>query len=82
VNVSSILIQADAPRMNEAVARLSSLPGIEVQLTDPASGKIVVTQETETTEEQEAGLRSIQALPGLLSAALVCHYIDDQGGEA
>ena len=53
------------------------LPGVEVQFTDAARGRIVVTQESDTTDEQEAGLRRIQALPGLFAAELVCHYFGD-----
>ena len=66
----------------ESVRRLEVLHGIEVQFTDAARGRIVVTQESATTEEQEEGLRRIQALPGLLSAELVCHYfgnLEDDG---
>ncbi len=69
-------------RVADGVRRLGELPGVEVRFTDADRGRIVVTQESETTDEQEAGLRRIQALPGLLSAELVCHYFDELESEA
>jgi len=77
VNLSSIVVRVAPDKVADGVRRLEVLPGVEVQFTDAARGRIVVTQESGTTEEQEAGLRRIQALPGLLSAELVCHYFGD-----
>ena len=77
MNISSIVVHVAPSGLAEGVRRLGVLPGVEVQYTDAARGRIVVTQESGTTEEQEDGLRLIQALPGLLSAELVCHYFGD-----
>ena len=77
VNLSSIVVHVAPSGLEEGVRRLEALPGVEVPFMDAARGRLVVTQESETTEEQEAGLRRIQALPGLLSAELVCHYFGD-----
>ena len=76
MNVSSIVVRVAPGRVADGVRRLGDLPGVEVQFTDASRGRIVVTQESETTDEQETGLRRIQALPGLLSAELVCHYFE------
>jgi nitrate reductase NapD len=77
VNVSSIVVRVAPAGLAGCVQRLAAMPGVEVQFTDADQGRIVLTQESETTDEQEAGLRRIQALPGLLSAELVCHYFGD-----
>ncbi|MDL2717833.1 MAG: chaperone NapD [Acidobacteriota bacterium] len=77
MNVSSIVVRVAPDNVADGVRRLGDLPGVEVQFTDGARGRIVVTQESVTTDEQDAGLRRIQALPGLLSAELVCHYFED-----
>jgi periplasmic nitrate reductase NapD len=82
VNVSSIVVRVAPAHVSDCVQRLGDLPGVEVRFTDPARGRIVVTQESSTTDEQEAGLRRIQALPGLLSAELVCHYFEELEVEA
>jgi periplasmic nitrate reductase NapD len=82
MNVSSVVVRIAPDDVADGVRRLEELPGVEVRFTDAARGRIVVTQETLTTDEQEAGLRRIQALPGLLSAELVCHYFEQLEGEA
>ena len=82
MNVSSVVVRVTPAGAADGVRRLESLPGVEVRYMDLPRGRIVVTQETRTTDEQEAGLRRIQALPGLLSAELVCHYFEDSGADA
>ena len=37
----------------------------------------MITQETASTAQQEEGLRRIQALPGVASAALVYHWFEE-----
>ena len=81
MNLSSIVVHVAPSGLAEGVRRLEILPGVEVQFTDAARGRIVVTQESITTDEQDTGLRRIQALPGLLSADLVCHYFEDLEGD-
>jgi nitrate reductase NapD len=82
MNISSVVVRVSPENVADGVRRLGDLPGVEVQFTDAARGRIVVTQESATTDEQEAGLRRIQALPGLLSAELVCHYFEDSSADA
>lgn len=82
MNVSSIVVRVAPDRVADGVRRLGELPGVEVRFADAARGRIVITQESETTDEQETGLRRIQALPGLLSAELVCHYFGEAGEDA
>ena len=79
MNVSSVVVRVAPERAADGMRHLASLPGVEIRFTDVARGRIVVTQETETAGEQEEGLRRIQALPGVLSADLVCHYVDEEG---
>jgi len=78
MNVSSEVVRLAPDDVADGVRRLEELPGVEVRFTDTARGRIVVTQETLTTNEQDAGMRRIQALPRLLSAELVCHYFGER----
>jgi nitrate reductase NapD len=82
MNVSSVVVRVAPAGVADGVRLLERLPGVEVQFTDVPRGRIVATQESATTDEQEAGLRRIQALPGLLSAELVCHYFEDSERDA
>lgn len=77
MNVSGIVVGCEPTGIDACATALSAMPGIEVYAFDRAGGRLVVTQESTSTEEQEDGLRLVQALPGVLHAELVYHYFDD-----
>ena len=81
MHYSGILVTTQPSRFQHTLRGLEQLPGIEVHFCYPESGRLIAVQETESAEEQELGLRRIQALPGVLMAALVEHRIDDLEGE-
>lgn len=76
MHYSGILVVSDPRRADDCARGVEALPGIEVHLRYPESGRLIAVQETATAGEQEAGLRRIQALPGVVFAALVHHVID------
>ncbi len=78
LNISGIVIGARPELLDGVVERLEQLPGVSVFQVDVQSARIVVTQDVGSDEEQEAGLRRIQALPGVAYSELVYHYF---GGE-
>ena len=78
MQISGIAIAVPESEMGSCLENLRALDGVEVHHAFPEHGKIVVVQETETREQQEAGLRRIQALPGVLTAELVYHYLDEE----
>jgi len=73
---SGILVLAGTADLDRCRAELESLDGIEVHFLYPDSGRIIAVQETATVEEQKEGLRRIQALPSVRTAALVEHRIE------
>lgn len=75
-SVSGLCVTARPADLEAVRAMLDSLPGVEVQASDPARGRLVMTQDCASVEEHQAGLREIQALPGVLTADLVIHYRD------
>jgi nitrate reductase NapAB chaperone NapD len=75
-SVSGLCITARPEELATVRAVLNDRPGVEVQASDPARGRLVVTQECATLEDHRDGLREIQALPGVLTADLVVHYRD------
>lgn len=76
VHISSLLVTAD-PAMRERITEeIASLAGAEVAISDP-SGKIVVCVTTPDEADLVATLNTIQLLPGVASAGLVYHHIDD-----
>ncbi len=76
MHYSGIVVVARALRVGDCQRELEALPGVEVHYCQPETGRLVVVQETESAEEQELGLRAIQALPDVEAAALVEHRID------
>ena len=77
MNISGILVVVPPQRLDEAIADLSLLPGVEVHHTDPATGRIVVTQEGETVGAEVDGLQRIKALPYVVLAEMVYHHFED-----
>ena len=77
MNISAILVVVPAADLDAATARLEALPGVEVRHADPATGRLLALQEAETVDAEVAGLRRIQALPGVVLAEMVYHYFED-----
>ena len=69
MNISGIVVTL-VPGEGDLDA-LRALPGVEIHHLQ--AGRAVVVQET---DDQEDGLRRIQALPGVLHAELVYHWFD------
>lgn len=74
MHFSSILVTAVPTSFPECLQRLETLAGVEVHLRYPDRGRVVVTQETRTMEDQQEGFRRIQSLPEVLTAELVYQY--------
>lgn len=78
MNLSGILVVADAARIDVVLADLAALEGVEVHAADRASGRIVVVQEAPDVDAEVAGFMRIRTLPHVLAADLVCHYFGEQ----
>ena len=65
------------PECLEGVARLigGSL-GAEIHVREHQTGRMVVTLDTPTLDDQRTRFDAIARLPGVLSVDLVCHYLD------
>jgi len=74
---SGILVLALDADLDRCRQELESLEGIEVHFLYPDSGRIIAVQETATADQQQEGLRRVQALPSVRVAALIEHRIDD-----
>jgi nitrate reductase NapAB chaperone NapD len=58
------------------MAALQTVPGVEVHHHDAATGRIVVTQETEATADPEREMKRLQELPDVVRVDLVYHYVE------
>ncbi len=77
MNISAILVVVPKDRHETAIETLDALPGVEVHHHDPATGRIIVTQEGERIRDEVAGLERIKALPDVVLAEMVSHYFED-----
>jgi len=75
-SVSGLCVTTRPEKLEATETLLSALPGIEVHARDPRTGRLVVIQERPTLEGHRQGLRTLQALPDVLTAELVFHYQD------
>ncbi|MDD5366500.1 MAG: chaperone NapD [Gallionellaceae bacterium] len=77
MNISGILVVAKLERQADVVEALAGLAGIEVHQVDEASGRIIVIQEAEDIHAEIDGVKRIKALPHVVMADMVYHYIAD-----
>jgi periplasmic nitrate reductase NapD len=75
IHISSLVVHA-RPQAAATVRRdIAAMPGAEIHAGQ--GGKIVVTLETSSETAIVTRLNEISLLPGVLSAVLVFHQVDD-----
>jgi nitrate reductase NapAB chaperone NapD len=77
VNLSGILVTADAAHLGTVLAALEDLPGVELHQHDAQTGRIVLVQEAADVDGEVAGFMRIRQLPHVLNVDLVCHCFGD-----
>ena len=82
MNISGILVIVPPHRLSATVDSLNAIPGVSVHYTEPSTGRIVVTQEAETTSVEVDGLQQIKALPDIILAELVYHYFESERADS
>ncbi|MCU0841793.1 MAG: chaperone NapD [Thiobacillaceae bacterium] len=79
MNLSGILVVAKPDGLAQVREALDAIPGVEVHQVDEASGRVIVVQEAADIHAEIEGLKAIKALPHVVMAEMVYHYIaDDQ----
>ena len=77
MNLSGILVMAKPESQEQVVAALNALAGVEVHQVDAATGRIIVVQEAEDIHAEIEGVKRIKALPNVIMAEMVYHYLAD-----
>lgn len=77
MNLSAILVVVAPDQFATCAAKLDATPGLEVHQRDPATGRLIVTQEAESVSAEVDGLKRIKAMEGIVVAELVYHYFED-----
>ena len=73
---SGVVVIVAPDRLETCALDLDALAGVEVHYRHPESGRIVVVLEGRTAEEHLEILRRIHAVPDVLVAAPVYHYVE------
>ena len=77
MNISGILVIVSPDRVDSMVDQLNGMDGIDVHHIEAATGRIVITQEAETINDEVDGLKRIRALPGIILAEMSYHNFED-----
>ncbi len=77
MNICGVLVHAVPDRLAEVSAALARVPGAEVH-GEADNGRLIVTVEDTPNGAAVDGLSAIHRLPGVVAAALVYHYCEDE----
>ncbi len=77
MNLSGVLVVAKPEWREQVVESLNALEGVEVHQVDADTGRIVVVQEAADIHAEIDGLKRIKALPHVIMAEMVYHYIGE-----
>ncbi len=78
MSVSGIYVLIDPDCWDSATTTLGQMTGIDLHQRDAGSGRLVLTQEAESTGAQIAGLEQIQQVRGVRLAGPVYHYVEEE----
>lgn len=81
LHISSLLVHVRPELLAAVKANLRQLEGLELHQESP-QGKLVVVLETEHERHILARIEQINALPGVLNAALVYHELLEAEGDS
>jgi len=76
MHLSSILVYAHPEFFNQAYAQLSAFPFLKVYYQCENSGRMVLIQQHDSTEEQIKGLNKIKTVDHVISADLIYHFVE------
>ncbi len=76
MNLSSILVYSAPTHVDTVNSDLKNIPGVEVHYQCRDTGRIIVIQEHLHSVSEMDGLNNIKALPHVLAAEMVYHYLE------
>jgi len=77
MNVSSIVVKTNPENMQDVMNTINAIDFCEVHFNDD-EGKIIVTIEGESVDDQMNRMKKIQALPNVVSANLSYSYTEEE----
>ena len=77
MNVSSIVVKTKSVHLQEVMTNINAVDFCEVHFSD-TDGRIVVTIEGNSIDEQMERMKKIQSMPHVYSASLSYSYCEDE----
>ncbi|AMG65069.2 TPA: chaperone NapD [Providencia stuartii] len=76
--VCSLIVQVKSEQACAVTAALNQLPGCEVAISSPETGKLIVVVESEHSRTLIETIDSVRNVNGVLAVSLVYHQQDEQ----
>lgn len=76
--VCSLIVQVKNEQVGTVTAILNQLPGCEVAISSPETGKLIVVVESEHSSTLLDTIDSVRNVDGVLAVSLVYHQQDEQ----
>lgn len=74
---SGVLVVTSSDALSACADAVDALAGVEVHMRHPESARLVAVLEGDSAAGQEERLQQIRAIPGVMLASLVYHYVDE-----
>jgi nitrate reductase NapAB chaperone NapD len=81
-SISGVVVRTRVDDVSTVATRLATLPAVDVHHLEASTGRIVITLEIGGGDDEAETLRRVREESGVLSAELVCHYVEPPGGDA
>ena len=78
VHIAGLLVSAVPGQLGDLVGQLAVVPGLQVHARDDVTGRVVVTLETDSINEQEAQFTRVRTLCGVRAVDLVYYVFDHE----
>jgi len=82
MNLSGILIITTASQIDTLIDALNLMPNVDVYHIDRDQNKLIIVQEADSIHDEVDGSKKIKALPGIVLADMVYHYLADDKNTA
>jgi nitrate reductase NapD len=77
MNISGVLVTTSPDGVADLRVAIDALDWAEVHQTD-GSGRLIVTLDGESTEQEIERLKALKRLPGVLFAEMIVHWFEDE----
>lgn len=77
INICGLVVHTTPAQLHAAAQAIAAMPGCEVHLAEGKTGRLVVTAMDDGDALALDRLTDIHRLPGVVSAALAYHHLED-----